>query len=115
MSERVAFVGGSAIGRGMVEAERGITIIVDDYDVPEPNFRIYQDTLERLGLKNVPYGRMGKSNMAETYIVYEMKVQEKAEELMAEAEDLAARMFYRPTRFHLDNFIDIARDVLSKE
>lgn len=115
MNERVAFVGGSAIGRSMVEAQRGITIITDDCDAPEPNFRIYQDTLERLGLKNVSYGRMGKSNMAEAYIVYEMKVQEKAEELMAEAEDLAARMFYRPTRFHLENFIDIARERLSEE
>ncbi|CAM0011558.1 hypothetical protein VPHK397_0047 [Vibrio phage K397] len=115
MSERVAFVGGSAIGRGMMESERGITIITDDCDVPEYNFRIYQDTLERLGLKSVPYGRTGKSRMVEAYIVYEMKLQEKAEELMAEAEDLAARMFYRPTRFHLENFIDIARDVLNKE
>lgn len=115
MSERVAFVGGSTIGRGVMEAERGITIIVDDCHVPEYNFRIYQDTLERLGVKNVSYGRTGKSRMIEAYIAYEMKVQEKAEELMAEAEDLAARMFYRPTRFHLENFIDIARDVLSKE
>ncbi|CAL9979810.1 hypothetical protein VPHK469_0048 [Vibrio phage K469] len=114
---------GQSVGRSIrAEQNRGI-VIVDDLHPNNQNtdWELMSAVAARLGMDvwslQVQMTRAfgGKSTIAAQMLRYEVEVQRKANELVIEAEEIAKRMFYRPTTFTADGFIEAAKERLAEE
>ncbi|QZI90504.1 hypothetical protein MYOV003v1_p0180 [Vibrio phage 207E48.1] len=113
-----------------VEKERGITIrkssgaeagfiICDEVDLPEHDHDLIRRVVDRTGIHpyNVVHGgrQMGKSNIIRKLWLFELRVQEKAEELLEEALEIESKLFWGKSKLSGGGFIDIAKDHLANE